>query len=240
MERRDGLTQLPDRAEFDAHLASAFDEAVRAQEPLSVVMADVDHFKKVNDSHGHQTGDAVLREVAERLARVARRKGEVFRYGGEEITFVLPNHTAAEAAIVAERARRSVESEPIQSIAVSMSFGVASYVEHAGSPNDLVAAADKALYDAKHRGRNLVRIFGEPEQTQAGPREPDRKAPEPGALSDDQKSDLRKRHLRGERIRCPKDDAFLEVHDATTIGSIGRCFLVMCPACGLEALLGNR
>ena len=240
MERRDGVTQLPDRAEFDAYLTSAFDEAARTEEPLSVVMADVDHFKKVNDSHGHQTGDAVLREVAARLARVVHRKGGVFRYGGEEMTFVLPNHTAAEAAIVAERARRSVESTPIQNIAVSMSFGVAAYVEHAASPNDLIAAADKALYDAKHRGRNLVRIFGEPEPAQVGPREPQRKAPEPGALSDDQKSDLRKRHLRGERIRCPKDDAYLEVHDATTVGSIGRRFLVICPDCGLQAKLENR
>jgi len=158
VESRDDLTQLLSRGEFDSALEQGILEARQSEEPLSLVLGDIDHFKNVNDTNGHQTGDAVLREVASRLVKVAHGKGHVYRYGGEEITFILKNHSADEALATAERCRRRVESESVAGVAVSMSFGVASMPEHAADGRNLLAAADRALYDAMNRGRNLVRL----------------------------------------------------------------------------------
>jgi diguanylate cyclase (GGDEF)-like protein len=234
VESRDDLTQLLSRGEFDSALEQGILEARQSEEPLSLVLGDIDHFKNVNDTNGHQTGDAVLREVASRLVTVAHGKGHVYRYGGEEITIILKNHSANEALAVAERCRRRVESESVAGVAVSMSFGVASMPEHAADGRNLLAAADRALYDAKNRGRNLVRLSGEPDPTHPGPRETERKAPEAGKLTDQQKADFRKRVLRHQPIECPNDGAFFDVRDVTTHGSVGRDFMIMCPECGLR------
>ena len=120
------------------------------------MLADIDHFKKVNDAHGHQAGDAVFRDVAARLESVALGKGRVYRYGGEEITIILRNHSVAEGLAVAERARRHIEKDPIHGISVSMSFGLASFPDHASDAEGLVRCADQALYDAKNRGRKTL------------------------------------------------------------------------------------
>jgi two-component system, cell cycle response regulator len=179
VEQRDDLTHLLSRGSFDSALEQGILAASQNKEPLSLILGDIDHFKKVNDTRGHQTGDAVLSEVASRLLKVAQGKGRVYRYGGEEIAIILSNHSAEEALALAERCRRRIEGEPVAEVAVSMSFGVACVPDHAVDGSNLLAAADRALYDAKDRGRNLVRLSGEPAPVRPGPREPERKAPEP-------------------------------------------------------------
>jgi diguanylate cyclase (GGDEF)-like protein len=98
--------------------------AVETGLSLSMIMIDLDHFKAVNDKHGHSAGDDVLREVARRVDLVARSKGAAFRYGGEEIVVLLPNHTCDEAVAVAERIRRSIDTTPVGAIQVTASLGV--------------------------------------------------------------------------------------------------------------------
>jgi diguanylate cyclase (GGDEF)-like protein len=120
------------------------------------VMADIDHFKKINDRHGHPVGDAVLREVASRLLRVVEGKGLAFRYGGEEYAVILPNHSLDEALAVAERVRTAVEAEQAAGVSVTSSYGVAIVPSHASTVDTWLKAADDALYDAKRLGRNLV------------------------------------------------------------------------------------
>ena len=154
---------------------------------------------------------------------------------------LVPLARALGRATVAERARRDIETGVIDGVRITASFGVASFPEHASDANGLIRAADVALYDAKNRGRNLVRLHGEPEPVRPGPREPIRKTPEAGKLTDQQKADTRRRVLRREQVECPDDGAFLEVRDITHLGSIGRDFLIMCPECGLaEKLLGGQ
>lgn len=236
MEQRDDLTQLLSRGSFDAELPESVADALRQSRPLSVILGDVDHFKKVNDTHGHQAGDSVLREISARLEAVAYGKGKAFRYGGEEIAVILRNYSLNEALAVAERSRRAIEERPINGIIVTMSIGVSCLPDHAPDAESLLRAADRALYDAKDRDRNLVRFFGEP-PPQAGPRKSNRKAPEPGRLTEQQCVALRKRLLRDQAIECPLDGAFLDVHDITSFDSIGKEFLVVCPDCGLSAEL---
>ena len=239
MDNRDFLTKLLDREAFDRSVASAIIEAGRFDEPLSLVMADIDHFKKVNDGKGHQVGDVVLRVVSDRLARVSRRKGDAFRYGGEEFALLLPNHSMQEALAVAERARLTIDSAPIEDLHVTASFGVGVFPDVPDAPA-LVRAADKALYDAKNRGRNIVRLHGEPPPERPGPREPQRKKPEAGKLTETQKTEMRRRLLRDQPIECPEDGAYFEVHDVTPHGSVGRKFLISCPDCGLTDTLSGQ
>jgi two-component system, cell cycle response regulator len=180
LNQRDFLTQLSGREAFQSFLEHALSAAKEAAEPLSLVMVDIDHFKSVNDSRGHQIGDDVLRAVALRLQRVARAKGETFRYGGEEFAIVLLNHSSDEALTVAERARRELSATPVAGVPVTASFGVACYPDHGSETATLTRAADQAMYAAKNRGRNLTRLHGEPPPTEQGPREPKRKTPEAG------------------------------------------------------------
>lgn len=236
MDERDFVTGLLNREAFDRHLISAVDEASRLDEPVSLIIADIDHFKQVNDQRGHQVGDSVLKGVGHRLGIVARVKGDVFRYGGEELVLLLSNHSTHEAVAVAERARRMLESEPIEGVHVTASFGVGTFPAASDAPA-LVRAADEALYDAKNRGRNVVRFHGEPAPEKPGPREPQRKKPEAGRLTEAQKTEMRRRVLRDQRIECPDDGAYLVVHDVTTMGSVGREFLIVCPDCGLSDTL---
>jgi diguanylate cyclase (GGDEF)-like protein len=235
VDSRDALTQLGDRGSFGDYLESSFGDAASRGEPLALVIADIDHFKRVNDTHGHPAGDVVLKAVARQLAAVVRSKGECFRYGGEEMTMVLPNHSLNEAITVAERARLAIESMSTDGIAVTTSFGVACSPLHAGSPSSLVQAADEALYDAKDRGRDLVRYFGEPEPARPGPREPERRPAEVDGLTTEQRGDIRKRLLRHESAPCPVCGAYLDAQDFTPMGTALRQYFVMCPGCGLHA-----
>ena len=184
MSERDALTQLWTRGKLDSELPQNITEAAASKQPLSLIMVDIDHFKNVNDSYGHPKGDTVLAGVAACIASVVAGKGRVYRYGGEEILVVLMNHDVQEATAVAERARRELESQRIADISVTASFGVGTFPVHGSSSEEVIEAADKAMYDAKDRGRNLVRIFGEPAPKPDKIREPERKLPPPGVLTD--------------------------------------------------------
>lgn len=160
----DGLTQIANRRSLDASLLTEWQRALRKQEPLGVVMIDVDHFKLFNDTYGHQAGDDCLRDVAGALKGFARRPGDLAaRYGGEEFVLVLTNATAEQASSVAERVRDYIVSLEIPNQRsshghVTASFGVASFIptsKHSG-PEALLLAADQALYHAKKNGRNRV------------------------------------------------------------------------------------
>lgn len=178
--RRDALTGIPNRLSAQERLAMEFERARRYGRPFAVLMVDIDHFKRVNDRHGHASGDSVLSSVATTLQEQVRATDLVSRYGGEEFLILLPETTEQEAALVAEKLRAAVaaievtgsdgDSAPKQ-IPVTASIGVA-----AMSPIDLgeaafVARADLALYAAKRGGRNRVSTAGAASGRAGGTRE---------------------------------------------------------------------
>lgn len=158
----DPLTGLANRRRFDESLQRELSHSDRFGHPVSLVLVDLDHFKCVNDSHGHQAGDAVLRSVAHMLADGVRAVDLCARLGGEEMAILLPQTTAAGAFELADRLRRRIAGRPIRyndtEIAVTASFGVASYPDVVGVRDGLFQAADAALYGAKHDGRNCVKL----------------------------------------------------------------------------------
>lgn len=237
MEERDALTQLWTRGRFNSDLMQSITEAEKAKHPLSLIMVDIDYFKKVNDTHGHLKGDEVLAGVAGCILSITESKGQAYRYGGEEMVVVLSNYDTQEAIAVAERIRRRLASMNVASISITASFGVATFPDHGQSSKDIINAADTALYDAKNRGRNLVRVFNEPEPPKEKEREPERKLPSPGVLTDYEKRTLREQHFRGVKIRCPKDRAILEVRESTEIGKPTANLLIWCKMCGLSETL---
>jgi len=162
----DGLTGVLNRKALDQRLVTEIAFAVRHDAPLSVVLLDVDHFKAVNDNHGHLAGDAVLREVAQRLTRALRIEDVLGRYGGEEFLIVARDITLDQGAQLAERMRALIDSSPVvfegEPILVSASFGVAS-LACCGATRDapaLLATVDARLYEAKRAGRNRVVAHG--------------------------------------------------------------------------------
>ena len=157
----DALTRLYNRARFDTDLASEFERCHRYGHPLSVIMVDVDHFKLLNDTHGHPMGDEVLRSVAATLRRSARLSDGVYRYGGEEFVLVLPETGLPAARRLAERVREQIERDVAAELPVGIvtaSLGVAAMDSETATPVELVEAADAALYDAKASGRNRVSV----------------------------------------------------------------------------------
>jgi diguanylate cyclase (GGDEF)-like protein len=162
----DGLTGLSNRALLDGFLAEQFNEATRRARPLSLLMLDLDNFKHINDTHGHQAGDEVLRMMGKLLRAAAKPTDLPARYGGEELAVVLPGVTRLAAASLAETIRRAAAAREINcgkvSVPVTVSIGVATF-EPGGPFRDvahLVKAADLAVYAAKRAGRNCVRVFG--------------------------------------------------------------------------------
>lgn len=158
----DALTGISNRRFVDETLELEFMRARRHGTPLSVVMGDVDHFKRVNDDFGHPAGDRVLRMVAQILQRRLRATDFAGRYGGEEFLVVLGAPEDG-AQLLAERWRCEIEEAPLDvcgdvPISVTMSFGVATITADMEEPEDLVAAADTALYEAKSAGRNRVAL----------------------------------------------------------------------------------
>jgi diguanylate cyclase (GGDEF)-like protein len=148
----DSLTGLPNRRQFHQMYASKLDDAVEARTPLALMLIDVDHFKQINDEHGHPVGDDRLRDIAARMRTVVRRDDLVARFGGDEFIVVAPRSTRDEARNLAERLRTTVMSS-----GTSVSVGIAIFPEDAQREDALIAAADGALYAAKQAGRNCVR-----------------------------------------------------------------------------------
>ncbi|CAB1367403.1 diguanylate cyclase [Denitratisoma oestradiolicum] len=155
----DGLTGLFNRRYLDDTLRREFERSRRTGAPLSVVMFDVDHFKKFNDTHGHDQGDRVLRAVATCLREALRKYDSPCRYGGEEFVGILPDTTMEAALAVAERLRQDVETMRVDGLQVTISLGVAGLPRlAAGSAEELIELADAALYQSKHQGRNRTTL----------------------------------------------------------------------------------
>jgi len=162
----DGLTGIANRRHFDINLDLEWRRMARLDKSLSLIMCDIDFFKAYNDTYGHQAGDKCLKAVGNVLKGSAKRAGDlVARYGGEEFTILLPMTDSEKAFIIAEKIQRDINSLKVPhkksevSDVVTLSFGIATLFPHPSkSQNDLVELADKALYRAKHEGRNKVII----------------------------------------------------------------------------------
>jgi two-component system cell cycle response regulator len=158
----DGLTGLYNRRYLSAHLVGLFAGVGESAQGPALLLFDIDWFKRVNDSHGHAAGDAVLKEVANRVLRHVRGFDLVARYGGEEFVVVLPETPLPVALVVAERMRSVIAEKPIevgeQHVAITISIGVAMTRDAQETPESLLRRADEALYAAKHGGRNCIRI----------------------------------------------------------------------------------
>ncbi len=151
----DSLTGLPNRLAFETTLESDYTLALRTQQPLSLILLDLDRFKQVNDTYGHSRGDSVLAHVAQVLQSVIRGSDHPARWGGEEFVIVLPNSTAPDALVLAERLRKAVEATNFAVGPLTVSLGV-TQLHETDSPLSLVRRADEALYRAKAAGRNRV------------------------------------------------------------------------------------
>ena len=152
----DGLTGMLNRRALDQRLQELTAQAQITGQPIAVIAADIDHFKRVNDEHGHATGDAVLVEVAYRLRKALRAFDLAYRVGGEEFLIVLPGADVAAAAALAEQLRAAVAAEPAAGLWVTVSFGVAGSAGPGLQRELLLDEADTALYAAKARGRDQV------------------------------------------------------------------------------------
>ncbi|MBC7287793.1 MAG: sensor domain-containing diguanylate cyclase [Armatimonadetes bacterium] len=165
---RDPLTGLYNRRFLDEYIAKKQAELRRAPEPVGVIMLDIDHFKHFNDTYGHDAGDIALRIVGSIVQRLVREADAACRYGGEELLVVAGGTQVDEAAELAERLRKAVESEVIylprrtEPVHLTVSAGVAVYPDHARTIAEAVRAADEALYVAKAGGRNRVAVYTKP------------------------------------------------------------------------------
>lgn len=163
----DYLTGLRTRGYFEQQLELEFKRAERKQQKFALLMIDIDHFKVLNDTHGHHVGDQLLRDVTSILMKDMREVDTVARYGGEEFVIILPETTESGAMFVAQRLRRAVEQakffagSPHSVQHLTISIGVAVYDTDAQFKRDLIEFADAALYAAKHAGRNQVICYSE-------------------------------------------------------------------------------
>ncbi len=159
----DALTDIPNRWRFEGMLQQEWVLANRSGAPLSLLLLDVDHFKQCNDTYGHDVGDAILKQVAQRITQEIRPKDLCARYGGEEFVVILPDTQISDAMKVAERIRRQMETTPMDhqvdktQSKMTISIGVASlHPTQEQEATQLITLADKALYEAKRSGRNRV------------------------------------------------------------------------------------
>ena len=160
----DGLTELYNHRYFQDALKKQVEISKRYGEPFSLIIVDIDFFKKFNDTYGHQAGDAVLRQVADTLKKNSRATDIVCRYGGEEMSIILPNTNTEDALYNANRLNKAVAEREFQLNAtdkanVTISVGVSTFPNNAETPQDLIEFADKVLYIAKENGRNQVQIY---------------------------------------------------------------------------------
>ena len=156
----DGLTGMLNRRALDHRLEELSAQAALTGQPIAVIAADLDHFKRVNDEHGHATGDAVLVDVAYRLRKRLRAFDLTYRMGGEEFLIVLPGAPLSAATGIAEDLRASIAGEPIAGLDITMSFGVAGSGDGGFDGPAVIAAADAALYAATAAGRDRVFLDG--------------------------------------------------------------------------------
>jgi two-component system cell cycle response regulator len=158
----DPLTGLLNRRELDARAVGAVALARRHRRALSCLMLDLDHFKSVNDEHGHAAGDVVLHESARRLTATCRVSDIVARYGGEEFVLLLPETPAQAAVVLADKLRWVLAETPIETgggrVSIRASIGAAAFTESMETPANLIAAADEALYVAKDLGRDRTEL----------------------------------------------------------------------------------
>jgi diguanylate cyclase (GGDEF)-like protein len=152
----DELTGLLNRRALEPRFAEIGEQAALSGQPVSVVLADLDHFKRVNDGHGHVVGDEVLREVAEAMRACLRTFELLYRFGGEEFLLLLPGAESVDALVVAESLRARVEALQPAGLEITCSFGVATARGRAVDLGTLLRQADGALYVAKRAGRNRV------------------------------------------------------------------------------------
>jgi diguanylate cyclase (GGDEF)-like protein len=160
----DKLTNVHNRRYFDEKIRIETQKSFSSHTPISLVMVDIDFFKKVNDTYGHHAGDSVLSKIASLLKGSVRKDDTVARYGGEEFVLILPGAKLEVTSIIAERIRRLVETTPFEieggQIHITISIGISNLPTHqAKSEEELVKMADQALYNAKREGRNRVCIF---------------------------------------------------------------------------------
>ncbi len=152
----DSLTGLYNRRYLAAHLASTVDSLAAEGKPFALAMVDIDHFKAINDSHGHAAGDGVLRDIAELLKRSLRATDMVARLGGEEFVVVMPDTGVGMAEAVTRRLRRVIAEATAAKVPITVSIGVAAMQGPGDTPERLLKRADDALYEAKRGGRNRV------------------------------------------------------------------------------------
>lgn len=165
LSRTDRLTGLNNRGHWEECLRSEFTRCLRTREPSSLVMFDIDHFKNINDTHGHQAGDEVIRSLARVLRDSIRATDIAGRYGGEEFGVILPVTTAKEGRVMAERMRTRVEQTNVCyeqiTIRFTVSLGIAQFNEKMVQHKDWLSQADQALYQAKESGRNQTVIYAQ-------------------------------------------------------------------------------
>ena len=155
----DALTGIANRRHFNETFAKEFERAKRYDEPLSLIIIDLDFLKTLNDTFGHHVGDEAIKTIGKVLSTSCRSIDLPARYGGEEFCLLLPNTDLEMAEIMAERVRKLIAEVEIKGPGnISASLGVANLPEHAQDPDSLFAAADQALYQAKSGGRNRVRV----------------------------------------------------------------------------------
>lgn len=157
----DGLTEVYNRREFNRWLMVEVERSQRNTDQVSLIMVDIDHFKQLNDTYGHQAGDLALCEVAQLLQREVRPGDVVCRYGGEEFAVILPKTNGSDSVAIAERIRLAIAEEPVilpslQQIEMTASLGVATFPANAKTKEHLIKQADQALYVAKESGRDRV------------------------------------------------------------------------------------
>jgi len=156
---RDELTSLYIRDVFDIFLDKSLSDAKRKNEKLSLLMIDVDDFKKVNDSYGHQKGDEVLSSIGEILNKSIRDIDFAARYGGEELTIIMPNTTISNATQIANRIREEISTIDFDGFSVTVSIGISEINQSIDNAKKLIKSADEALYKAKNSGKNNVKVW---------------------------------------------------------------------------------
>lgn len=161
---KDGLTKLYIYRHFYTLLENEIRRCVRYKHNMSLLMIDIDDFKKVNDTYGHLVGDSILREISSKISTTVRKIDTPARYGGEEFVVILPETTKNDALVIAERLRRAIESVVVETsdgikISPTASFGIAQHPIDGVDPKSLIGNADTALYYSKHNGKNVISLY---------------------------------------------------------------------------------